>query len=66
MDKCVDKWNMNECHMNFASSYKSMCQMCFQCMISVCETYELWMIFFCTISITKLWDVKFVIYVVKD
>ncbi len=24
---------MNECHMNFASSYKSICQMC--------ETYEL-------------------------
>jgi hypothetical protein len=23
---------MNECHMNFASSYKFMCQMCFQCM----------------------------------
>ncbi len=65
MKNCVDDWNinlwMNECHTNFASSYKSMCQMCFQCMILVCETYKLWMKFFCTISITKSWDVKFVI-----
>jgi hypothetical protein len=36
-DKCVDGWNMNECHMNFAS-YKFVCQICFQCMILVCET----------------------------
>jgi hypothetical protein len=47
---------MNECHMNF-TSYKFMCQMCFQCMILMCETYKLWMIFFCTIFITKSWDV---------
>jgi hypothetical protein len=43
-DKCVDEsstnlWK-NECHMNF-TSYKYVCQMCFQCMMSVCETYKL-------------------------
>jgi hypothetical protein len=65
-NKCVDEWNMNERHMNFASSYKYVCQICFQCMILVCETYELWMNKFCTIFIIKLWDTKFVIYVVKD
>jgi hypothetical protein len=32
---------MNECHTNFTSSNKSMCQMCFQCTISMCEMYEL-------------------------
>jgi hypothetical protein len=46
-DKCVDEWNtnlwMNEYHMNFASFNKFVCQMCFQCMISMCEAYELWM-----------------------
>jgi hypothetical protein len=52
--------------MNFASSYKYVCQMCFQCMILVCETYDLWMNKICTITINKLWDVKFVIYAVKD
>ncbi len=46
---------MNKSHTNFASSYKSMCQMCFQCTMLVHETYEL-----CTISIIKSWDVKFV------
>jgi hypothetical protein len=50
---------MNECHMNFMSSYKSMCQMCFQCIILVCETYELWMNKFCMIFITNSWDAKF-------
>jgi hypothetical protein len=49
-----------KCCTNFVSSYEFMCQMCFQCMISVCEMYEIWMNKFCTISITKLWDVKFV------
>jgi hypothetical protein len=44
---------------NFTSSYKCVCQMCFQCMTSMCETYE-WE--FCIISITKLWDAKFMIY----
>jgi len=34
--------------------------MCFQCMILVCETYKLWMNKFCTISIIKSWNVKFV------
>jgi hypothetical protein len=57
MDKCVDKWSINiwtnECHMNFASFNKFVCQMCFQCTISMCEMYE-----FCMISITKSWDVK--------
>jgi hypothetical protein len=28
---------MNGCHMNFTSSYKFVCQMCFQCIILVCE-----------------------------
>jgi hypothetical protein len=35
-------------------------RLCFQCTISMCKTYELWMNEFCTIFITKLWDVKFV------
>ncbi len=47
MDKCVGKWSMNlwmnKYHTNFASFYKSMYKTCFQCMISMCETYELWM-----------------------
>jgi hypothetical protein len=62
-----DEWNMNlwmnECHTNFASSNKSVFQMCFQCMILMCEMYELWMNKFCTISIIKLWNVKFVMLV---
>ncbi len=45
---------------HFSSSYKSMCQMCFQCMIVVCESYELQMNKVSMISIVKLWDVKFV------
>jgi hypothetical protein len=36
------------------------CQMYFKCIILVHETYELWMNKFYMISITKLWDVKFV------
>jgi len=64
MDKCVDGWSrnlwMSDCHMNFAFSYKSMCQMCFQCMILMLETYELWMNEFCTIFIIKSWNAKFV------
>jgi hypothetical protein len=44
----------------FAFSYKSMLQMCFQCMILVCKMYKLWMNKFSTISIIKLWDAKFV------
>jgi hypothetical protein len=64
MDECVDRWSrnlwMNDCHMNFAFSYKSMCQMCFQCMMLMLETYKLWMNEFCTISIIKSWNVKFV------
>jgi hypothetical protein len=64
IDKCVDRWNMNlwmnKCHMNFASSYKYVCQMCIQCMISMCETYKLWMNYFCMISIVKSIGVKFV------
>jgi len=68
IDKCVDNWNinlwMNEYHMNFASSYKFMCQMCFQCTISMCEMYELWMNKICMISIIKLWNVKFVMWLI--
>jgi hypothetical protein len=40
--------------------------MCFQCMILVCETYELWMNKFCTIIIIKSWDTKFVMQFHKD
>jgi hypothetical protein len=65
MDKCVNKWNMNiwmnKCHTNFAYFYKSMCQMCFQCIISMHEMYKLWTNEFCTIFIINLWDVKFVV-----
>jgi hypothetical protein len=53
---------MNECHTNFTSFYKYVCQICFQCMILVCETCKLWMNEFCMIFIIKLWNVKFVIY----
>ncbi len=64
MDKCVNRWStnlwMNECHTNFTFFDKSICQMCFQCTISMCETYELWMNKFCTISIIKTWDTKFI------
>jgi hypothetical protein len=64
IDKCVDEWStnlwMNEYHTNFASSYKFVCQMCFQCTISVHEMYKLWMNKCCTIFITKSWDAKFV------
>jgi hypothetical protein len=46
-DKCVDEWTtnlwMNKCHTNFASSSKFMCQMCFQCMISMRDVYKLQM-----------------------
>jgi hypothetical protein len=45
---------------NFTSSYEFVCQMCFQCMILVRETYELWMNKFCMIFIIKSWVVKFV------
>jgi hypothetical protein len=41
--------------MNFAFSYKSMCQMCFQCMILMLEIEKLWMI-----STIKSWNAKFV------
>ncbi len=44
---------------NFASFYKTMCSMCFQCMIFMCEMYKLWMNKFCAILIIKLWNVKF-------
>jgi hypothetical protein len=43
----------------FASSYKFVCQMCFQCMILIHETYELWMNKFCTIFIFQSWNAKF-------
>jgi len=36
-------------------------KLCFQCTISMCKTYELWMNEFCTIFIIKSWDAKFVI-----
>jgi len=52
---------MKKCHTNFTSSYKYVCQMCFQCMISMHEMYELWMNEFCKIFITMQWDAKFVI-----
>jgi hypothetical protein len=37
--------------------------MCFQCTISMCETYELWINEFCMNFIIKLWDVKFVMQI---
>jgi hypothetical protein len=37
---------MNECYTNF-TSYKSLYQICFQCMISMRETYKSWMNKFC-------------------
>jgi hypothetical protein len=65
-DKCVYKWNinlwMNECHMNFVSFNEFVYQMCFQCTILICKIYELWINEFCTISISKSWDVKFVMW----
>jgi hypothetical protein len=39
--------------------------MCFQCMILMREMYKLWMNEFFTISITKSWDVKFVMCIVN-
>jgi hypothetical protein len=57
---CVTHEWMNKCHMNFASFYKYVCQMCFLCTISMLEMYELWMNEFCTIFIIKLWNTKFV------
>jgi hypothetical protein len=63
MNKCVNRWNMNlwmnEYHMSFTFSFKFVCQIYFQCMILICEMYELWMNKFCMISISKSWDVKF-------
>jgi hypothetical protein len=52
---------MNECHTNFTSFYKFVWQICFQCTISVCETYELWINEFHVIFIIKLWSVNFFI-----
>jgi hypothetical protein len=40
--------------------------MCFQCTILMCEMYNLWMNEFCMIFITKLWDVKFMMYYVQN
>jgi len=54
--KLVNEWMSHKFHI----FYKFVCQMCSQCMISVREKYKLWMNEFCMISITKLWDVKFV------
>ncbi len=54
---------MNKCHTNFTFFNKFVCQMCFQCTISMCETYELGLNEFCMISITKLWDAKFVMQI---
>jgi len=51
---------MNE-SMSHESFHKLMCQMCFQCTISKRKMYKLWMNEFCTISIIKSLNVKFVI-----
>jgi hypothetical protein len=56
MCKPMNKWMWH----NFTFVYKSMCQMYVECMILMCEMYELWMNFFCKIFIIKSWDVKFV------
>jgi hypothetical protein len=63
IDKCgngssMNLW-MNKCHTDFTSSNKFVCQMCFQCTISMIKMYKLWMNEFYIISITKPWDVKF-------
>jgi hypothetical protein len=67
MAKCVDGWNTNlwgnEFHMDFTSSYKFVCQMCFQCTILMREMYKLQMNKIYMISINKLWDLKFVVLV---
>jgi hypothetical protein len=46
-NKCVDEWNMNlwmnECHTNFISFNKFVCQIVFQCTILMSTTYKLWM-----------------------
>jgi hypothetical protein len=36
--------------------------MCFQCKISMRETYDFWMNEFCMISMIKLWYAKFVMW----
>jgi len=50
--------------MNIASSYKYVCQMCFQCTILMCEMYESWMNEFCMISIIKSWNAKFAMIII--
>jgi len=55
-------YEWTKCYMNLTSSYKFLCQMSFQCMISMCVTYKLWMNKFFMIFITKSWNVKFVMY----
>jgi hypothetical protein len=68
-DNYVNGWStnlwMNECHTNFTPSDKSMFQMCFQYMILVHETYKLWLNKFCTISIIKSWNAKFMMQYCK-
>jgi hypothetical protein len=65
-NQCVYEWNtnlwMNECHMNFTSSCEFVYQVCLQCTILICKMYELWINKICTISISKSWDVKFVMW----
>ncbi len=67
MDKCVDGWNsnlwMNECHMDFTSSNKSISQMCFQYMLLMCEMCKLWLNEICTIFIIESCYAKFAMYV---
>ncbi len=68
-NKCVDEWStnlwMNECHTNFVSSNKYVCQMCFQCTISMHKTYKLWISEFCMIIIIKSWNRKFMMMFLK-
>jgi hypothetical protein len=40
--------------------FNNLCFKCFQGILLMCEMYKYWMNKFCMISITKLWDAKFV------
>ncbi len=52
--------------MSFTSSFNFVCQIYFQCTILMCEMYELWTNKFCMISISKSWNVKFVVNLFND
>jgi hypothetical protein len=55
----INDWMSHEFHI----IYKSICQTCFWCTILMYKTYELWMKEFCTLSIIKSWNAKFVMHI---